>query len=77
MTKSYCVWVQVSDKNAEARAANNKRSCCTSFPTQVQQGLIWVWPDSSPSASLESAVQPPALCPQYEANEDGMFPLLF
>ncbi|KAL3146814.1 hypothetical protein ABBQ38_014791 [Trebouxia sp. C0009 RCD-2024] len=62
---------QVSDKDAEARASNNKRSCCTTFPTQEQQGLIWVWPESSPSAYLESAVQELALCPEYQQHEDG------
>ena len=63
--------LQVSDKDDAARAFNNQRSCCTSYPAQVQQGLIWVWPENSPSASLESAVKEPALCPEYEANKDG------
>lgn len=62
---------QVSDREAEAKAAANMRSCCTSFPTQTQQGLIWVWPESGPSASLESAVQEPALCPQYQTHQDS------
>lgn len=29
---------------------------------QVELGLVWVWPESSPEAWIESAAKQPALC---------------
>lgn len=58
-----------SDKMAEKNACNNSRACCSTFPTQVRQGLVWVWADSAPGAYLDSAMQVPALCPEYQRFE--------
>lgn len=54
-----------SDKQAEQKACNNSRACVSAFPTQVQQGLVWVWADCSPQAYVESTMQGPALSPEY------------
>ena len=65
------VRVQVghSDKKAEQHACNNSRACVPAFPTQVQQGLVWVWADCSPQAYIESTMQGPALSPEYSRIE--------
>ena len=60
-----CFQVGHSDKQAEQKACNNSRACVSAFPTQVQQGLVWVWADCSPQAYIESAMQGPALSPEY------------
>lgn len=54
-----------SDKKAEQNACNNSRACVSAFPTQVQQGLVWVWADCSPQAYIESSMQGPAISPEY------------
>ena len=59
-----------SDKKAEQHAMQSAKSCCRSFPTQVQQGLIWVWADDSPQAHIESAMHPPTVCPEYGRFEN-------
>ena len=58
-----------SDKKAEQYACQNSRACCKTFPTQVRQGLIWVWADSSPQAHIESSMQAPTLSPEYGRHE--------
>lgn len=60
-----CFQVGHSDKQAEQKACNNNRACVSAFPTQVQQGLVWVWADCSPQAYIESTMQGPALSPEY------------
>lgn len=64
-----------SDRKAEQSAMQSSKSCCRSFPTQVQQGLIWVWADDSPQAHIESTMNPPAVCPEYGRfeNEGDLF----
>ena len=62
---AFCLQVGHSDKQAEQKACNNSRACVSAFPTQVQQGLVWVWADCSPQAYVESTMQGPALSPEY------------
>ena len=38
---------------------------------QVELGLVWVWPESSPEAWIESAAQQPALCPLVKDLDPG------
>jgi nitrite reductase/ring-hydroxylating ferredoxin subunit len=44
------------------RIKSNPKSNCNAFPTQVVDGLLWVWPDSGDDARLESALKAPPLC---------------
>ncbi|KAK9832817.1 hypothetical protein WJX81_004249 [Elliptochloris bilobata] len=48
---------QVSGK-AAATACASQRSCVASFPTQVAQGMLWVWGDSSAAAHIHAAAKP-------------------
>lgn len=43
------------NKGREATICNNARACATSRPTQVRQGLLYIWGESGPSAEAESA----------------------
>lgn len=64
-----CFQVGHSDKKAEQNACNNSRACVSAYPTQVRQGLVWVWADCSPQACIESTMQQPALSPEYGKYE--------
>jgi nitrite reductase/ring-hydroxylating ferredoxin subunit len=44
------------------RIKSNPKSNCNAFPTQVVDGLLWVWPDSGEDARLESALKEPPTC---------------
>ena len=41
------------------------------YAWQVELGLVWVWPESSPEAWFESAAQQPALCPLVKDLDPG------
>ena len=45
----------------------NPRSQCNSFPAQVINGVLWVWPETGSDARIESALKKPA---SYELPED-------
>ncbi len=37
---------------------SNPKSNCSSFPVRVVDGVLWVWPDASDDARIESALTP-------------------
>ena len=39
---------------------------------QVELGLVWVWPESTPEAWLESAAKQPALCQRVRDVDPGV-----
>ena len=41
-----------------ARIKANPKSNCNSFPVRVVDGVLWVWPDASDDAKIESALSP-------------------
>lgn len=51
--------LQAENPAAAVAACSNKRSCAVAYPTRVASGLLWVWPDASPSSQLESAASEP------------------
>ena len=55
-----------SKKNAEL-ASLGKRANCNSFPTQVVDGILWVWAESGDDAQIESKLTPPN---KYEVPDD-------
>ncbi|KAF6258852.1 hypothetical protein COO60DRAFT_1074951 [Scenedesmus sp. NREL 46B-D3] len=57
---------QIGEPAAHAAACSSKRTCAIAYPSQVAQGLLWVWPDAA-SAEL-AAASPPALSSQYGAE---------
>ena len=48
---------QVSDVEFN-RVKSNPKSRCNSFPVQIVDGVLWVWPDASENSGLESALTP-------------------
>eukprot|EP00775_Hariotina_reticulata_P004455 gene4455-4711_t len=64
---------QALDAASAATACNSKRSCATSFPTAVQGGLLWVWPDEAPTATEEAEATTIPLLP--ELADESLVPL--
>eukprot|EP00891_Asterochloris_glomerata_P008644 jgi/Astpho2/8644/Aster-05119 len=52
---------------AEAAACATQRACVSSYPCQVRQDLVWVWPDESREAPHEAAAQAPTISPFLES----------
>ena len=48
---------QIENSELEKIRANPK-SNCNAFPVQIVDGVLWVWPDSSDDAKIESALSP-------------------
>jgi len=54
-----CVSVpQENDQKKMDRIRSNPRSKCGSFPAKIINGVLWVWPENSENAVLESALTP-------------------
>ncbi|KAK9814183.1 hypothetical protein WJX72_001890 [[Myrmecia] bisecta] len=65
-----CVAIpQAEPAHLEALLAN-KRSCATSYPTRVQYGLVWIWPDNAEARFIEAASVPVAQEVPPEATKD-------
>lgn len=47
---------QLTSDNELEKCKSNPKSSCNSFPVQIIDGILWVWPDSSRNSSLESAL---------------------
>eukprot|EP00879_Flechtneria_rotunda_P018962 GHRR01019906.1.p1 GENE.GHRR01019906.1~~GHRR01019906.1.p1 ORF type:complete len:438 (+),score=101.97 GHRR01019906.1:287-1600(+) len=54
---------QIGDPAAMKVACSSKKTCARRFPAQVNQGLLWVWPDST--SAMSAVATTPALCSQY------------
>ncbi|MDJ0718066.1 MAG: Rieske 2Fe-2S domain-containing protein [Prochloraceae cyanobacterium] len=66
-----CVSIpQSKDKETEAKNCENSRSRAMVYPTQVLQGLLWVWGESGETAQLESQLRSPRIIPELEDNSD-------
>lgn len=53
-----------SGQSANDPACKSEAARAKAFPTQVAQGMLWVWPESGPQAWLESAMQSPLVVPE-------------
>ena len=49
---------QVESSELE-RIRSNPKSVCNSYPVQIVEGVLYVWPDSSDDGKIESALTPP------------------
>jgi len=52
--------------NLQGIESSSPRNCVASFPTQVRQGLVWVWGDDGPARHVESAAKEPPVMPELE-----------
>lgn len=59
----------------EGQSLSSTRSCVVSYPTRTSEGLLWVWPDASPAALIESADEAawPGLAPELDEFGDRAF----
>ena len=57
--------VQASQQ-IQASVCSNQRARAAAYPTQVAQGMLWVWPEAGPHAWLESAMTSPELIPEMD-----------
>ncbi|MGD1714948.1 Rieske 2Fe-2S domain-containing protein [Dapis sp. BLCC M172] len=61
----------LSDEKALETACNSRRSQVQIYPTQVLQGLLWIWPDSSSTAVEDSTIKQPAVMPEYKFDSSS------
>ncbi len=67
-----CTKIPMStDERVEQTAIKNQRSQITSYPTQILQGLLWVWPDNSPTAFEDCQLKQPASFPESDFDSDS------
>eukprot|EP00803_Ostreobium_quekettii_P009766 evm.model.scf_320.2 EVM.evm.TU.scf_320.2 scf_320:18142-20710(-) len=65
---------QAEDERANAVACASRRSRVATYPAQLKEGILWIWPDSSPSAFIDSAVQGPKVPSCLDENRDMYVP---
>ncbi len=58
----------LTGSEAEVSACDSLRSRITTYPTQVIQGLLWVWPDDSSTAFEDCSSKQPATIPECELD---------
>ncbi len=56
----------LEDSKALETACNSARSRITTYPTQVNQKLLWVWLDNSPTAFADCQLKHPATMPSHK-----------
>lgn len=61
-----CTKVPMLTGEAEETACDSFRSHVTTYPTQILQELLWVWPDDSVSAWEDCTLKHPAILPECE-----------
>ncbi|WP_205127651.1 aromatic ring-hydroxylating dioxygenase subunit alpha [Okeania hirsuta] len=62
----------LSEEKALETACNSKRSQVQTYPTQVLQGLLWVWPDNSSTAVEDSILKQPAVMPEDKVDSSSI-----
>ncbi|MBV6621969.1 MAG: Rieske 2Fe-2S domain-containing protein [Rivularia sp. (in: Bacteria)] len=73
-----CVSIpQSKDKETEAKNCSNNKSRATVYPTQVCQGLLWVWGESGETAKLESQLRSPRIVPELDDTSDKIIKLFW
>lgn len=58
----------LAGSEGEKTACNSARSQVKTYPTQVLQGLLWVWPDDSPTAFEDCTTKQPATIPECDLD---------
>ncbi|MEH2367682.1 aromatic ring-hydroxylating dioxygenase subunit alpha [Nostoc sp.] len=58
----------LAGSQAEVTACDSFRSRVTTYPTQVNQELLWVWPDDSSTAFEDCNSKQPATIPELELD---------
>jgi phenylpropionate dioxygenase-like ring-hydroxylating dioxygenase large terminal subunit len=61
----------LSEEKALETACNSERSQVTTYPNQVQQGLLWIWPDNSSTAFEDCTLKQPAVMPEDQLDSSS------
>ncbi|CAE7320432.1 PTC52, partial [Symbiodinium pilosum] len=65
-----CVSVPMARNDAEeARMCGLARSCLTTFPVQVKQGLVWIFPSAGQDAAIQAKKSAPCVTPEMDGAE--------
>lgn len=73
-----CVRIpQALDAETEATHCANPKSCAIAYPTQEQQGLVWVWAEPGAQAAAESQARAPRLVPELEEHSERVVKLFW
>ncbi|CAE7877202.1 PAO, partial [Symbiodinium microadriaticum] len=65
-----CVCVpQARNEAEEARISGLARSCLTTFPVQVKQGLVWIFPFTGQDATTHAKKSAPCVTPEMDGAE--------
>ena len=59
------------DEKALETACNSDKSKVTTYPTQVVQGLLWVWPDNSSNYDEDCTSKQPAVMPESKLDSSS------
>ncbi len=61
----------LSDERALETACNSDKSKVTIYPSQVLQGLLWIWADNSSTAFEDCTLKQPAMMPEYKFDSSS------
>jgi phenylpropionate dioxygenase-like ring-hydroxylating dioxygenase large terminal subunit len=68
---------QSQTPEVEARHRANPKACAISYPTQVAQGLLWVWAEPGAKGESESQDRSPRLIPELDSESDRVVKLFW
>ena len=73
-----CVSIpQSKDQTIEAANCGRLRACAIAYPTQEQQGLLWVWPEAGEQGFVNSQGLSPRLTPEIEESSERVTKLFW
>lgn len=64
---------QAAGDAARATVCASRGACATPYPTQVAQGLLWIWPEPGAKGSEASKKARPNLIPDLLDESSYMF----
>jgi len=64
-----CTDLPYSPEHLQSKHKCSCRAKCKKFPSRVEDGLLFVWPDDGPNAQLESAMKDPPLIEELHDPE--------
>lgn len=67
--KGDCAALPYSPEHLQAKHMCNCRAKCKTFPTRVEDGLLFVWPQSGPEAEIEASKKDPPLIEELHDPE--------
>ncbi|BAY24600.1 Rieske [2Fe-2S] domain-containing protein [Calothrix sp. NIES-2100] len=66
-----CTNIPMLTGHAQEIACNSLKSHVKTYPTQVLQGLLWIWPDDSATAFEDCTLKHPATIPECDLDKSS------